>query len=233
MQSDVVVVLFAACATPSRVAEPLSSQHAPVASLEASSDVFATLELVAMPPLPARHRLDVLAERACRAHLEVARGFVDDTHEDLRRLVRVAIETGGDCRIEADDLLAERAARRIGGCTGTSPEIAIEQWALVAAVGSTHARRAAAQRNVATLAMWIADYTDDAARWITAGDAFVKAVALDRDDQTLSAAAVESYLRAVTQKKLAPEQKAHAAHMLERIVDGAAGDRARLLRARL
>lgn len=220
-----MVVFAVACHAPA--AQPVISARTVTVvdvakPLDLSKDF--SLDLVALPPLPEKRGIDLAGEGMCRALLE--------RRDDLPRLVRVATLTGGDCQIDVDRLLGDWAPYRVGGCTGASPDEAMLAWNRVALVATTQGRRRAALYNVAQLAWYFAWRTTDADAWTNAGDAFVRA-SRDDDALVLAVRAVDAYENALRLPKLSAKQVGRIARGLAQIHDGAAGDRAVELRARL
>ena len=228
-----LVLALAACATPSA---PAIESRCAVPAVVASKPPIRYLDLVAMPPLPEKRGFDRIEERACRAQYEHVKRMPYQPLvvelDEMHRLVRLAVDAGGDCRIDTDAMLAAQASYHIGGCRGPSADEAFGSWVRLAAVASTRARRAAALRNVASLAWRIARSSGDSVdAWIDVGDRFVRAADADPNALVLSIAAVEAYERALSRASRDAMKKIR--RRLERIVDGSAGDRARALRERL
>jgi hypothetical protein len=235
-----LVITLVACSHAPPTPAPLSARHDLQVEITPATELIQRDErLVELPPLPAKRGIDIAGDQSCRAHLAAVQRYDARTHDDdLQRLIRVATLTGGDCRIDADALLAEAAPIRIGGCMGASIEDAKLAWTRVALVATTRARRAAALRNVATLAWDAARFSIGTAAWIAAGDAYVKASDADRDALDLSTAAVDGYENAlrvpfVQRTQITRANVAHIAGKLGAILDGPAADRARAIRARL
>lgn len=241
---SVLLGFATACARPVPPA-PIASHHEARVAIALDAKLvtadYRDLELFGLPPLPPKRGLDLVEEATCRAHYAhvlAGRGSSDVREDDLRRLARIASQITGDCRIDADALFAEDAPYNLGGCTGTAPAEAIIAWRRIAAVASTRARRAAALRNLAALAWRIAVYDVRVDAWIDVGDAYVLAADADPNDPVLSRFAVDAYENALrvpfaTDIAIEPAQRRRVARGLERITDGAAGDRARALRLRL
>jgi hypothetical protein len=230
-----LVIALVACSHQASAPTTISSRHdAPVAIAPAAGLIdHAYVALVALPPLPEKRGLELSGDKACRAHLTQVRSYDHRTRaDDLQRLIRVATLTGGDCRIDADEMLAADAPYRIGGCTGASLDEAILAWTRVAMVATTRARRSAALRNVASLAWDSATRGGVVAEWLVAGDAYVKASQSDRDTLELSTYAVDAYENALRMHPAAADVE-RIANKLDEIVDGTAGDRARAIRSRL
>jgi hypothetical protein len=194
-------------------------------------------DLVAIPTLPPKRLVESSTEAVCRAsytRLAAKRWrYREDTIVELRELVARAIEAGGDCRIDVDALVASRVARGIGGCGGPTLAEAMESWDLLAAVATTPYRRRAALRNAASLAHWQAKRSLSGSLWRYAGDRYLRAAAAEPDDEQLSIYAVDAYEQAVVSPSFVRSELVRVAHALERITDGSAADRARVLRAKL
>jgi hypothetical protein len=223
------VCLFAACSHAAPAPQTIESR---VATAKHVTTPSSNLEMVMLPPLPSRRGIDLADEKACRAHYNhVAAGRTSD---DMNRLVYAASATTGDCRIDTDALFERLASYRVGGCTGVPIEEAQETWSRLAVVASTRARRVAAYRNLAVLAWWSMRGEREPAAWIHVGDVSLRAAKLDPNGSDLAIAAIDAYEGALTLKQpIKREQVTHVDRMLAQIVDGAAGDRARLLRGRL
>lgn len=246
-----VLAVLVACSHPAAPPPVLAGQGAPRVELDASAKLisrgYRDLALVELPPLPARRGLDLREEASCRAHLDYVRRVLAwdvsvsaDEHDDaLRRLARVARAHRGDCRIDADALLAADAPRRVGGCTGSSTAYATRAWTLVAVVASTPGRRAAASANVARIAWRHAESWSTVEAWIAAGEAHVRALRASTGDATLARWAVAAYEnalrtpRAIRGQTITAAQVARIASGLARITEGPAADRARAIRAQL
>lgn len=187
------------------------------------------LELVALPPLPAKRGIDLAEEKTCRAHLRAVQRNMDGL-SDVETLVRIAAETNGDCRIDTDAMLGAEAPLHSGGCRGPSATEAKQAWLRVALVASTRARRAVAMRNLAMLAWYEAIWRRDPAVWIAVGDAFVRAVDVTDDREELSRFAVDAYENALRVTTYLEDALA-IGRRLAAITEGAAADRAYALRA--
>ena len=242
-----LVVTLAACTRSTAPAPVIAAHHVGTSVAAARVTVWIDhddLGMVALPDLPAKRGIDRIEESTCRAHLKHVQGLsrklvsYEQREDDMNRLARAAMQVGGDCRIDTDEMFEANAPTRVGGCMGASVDEALLAWRRVAAVASSPARRAAALRNVATLAWRDAQREGVVDRWILAGDAHVSAAASDSNDLALSSLAVDAYENAlrtplVAKRTIDRAKVIEIAHKLERITDGSAADRARALRARL
>jgi hypothetical protein len=213
---------------------------------ELATRSYRELELVELPPLPAKRGIDLGEEKTCRAHYRHVQriyngelgGSDADRTDDVRRLARVAIQAGGDCRIDTDALFASEAPYHFGGCRGVSPREGVIAWTRVAAVASTPARRAAALHNLASVAWMNALRERHIDPWIDAGTAYVRAAQSDPSDRVLSGWAVDAFENALRTPladhvAITREQVLRIDRMLAHVSDGQAADRARALRARI
>jgi hypothetical protein len=161
-------------------------------------------ELIALPPLvmrPAAPARDDTVTRDCLALVARFDGFRRDLEPHLlRAAVNHAIAIGGDCRLSADHVFGERAARlERWGCGGRVYDEAYSAWQIAAAVATTPERRSAALRNRAML-MWnhAAQVTTGAMHvWIATAGAFERAAVAAPGDPHLGSLAVDAWDNAI------------------------------------
>ena len=167
-----------------------------VAAFGARTDARA---FVHVPTLPLRTGMSGSREASCRAQLRKVTqsiGRYDASYDDLAdmtELARLAIDAGGDCRLETDALFEHHTITRIGGCGASPIGVAIASWSLLAAVATTEPRRRAALRNLATVAYTYAYRGRDPNTWMMTADAYVRAAHAEPDAEDLWVFAVDAY----------------------------------------